>query len=443
MSTLTIPAPPVMDAAGLATKQLFDHLVPAPRDFAVRLWDGTVFGGEQGVRYTVVLRHPGAARRMFSLPVEVAMGEAFIFGDFDIEGDLYAALGLKDRARAAVRTTSQIVELLRLRRALPPESAERAGFGPAQLSGRVRSRDRDRGAISFHYDVGNDFYALWLDERMVYTCAYYPTGEEDLATAQQRKLEHVCRKLRLAPGETLLDIGCGWGGMAIYAAQNHGVRVLAVTLSEQQARLANERITALGLGDRVEVRLQDYRDVTGSFDKVSAIGIMEHIGHDCGTFFEHVHRLLKPGGLFLNHAISAPPHAEAWKQHPLPIRMVHRHILGTGLIRERYVFPDGALLPVSAANLAAEQAGLEVRDVENLREHYALTLRDWVSNLEARQDEAIENAGEAVYRVWRLYMTASALEFEKGTISLNQTLLAKPAAGRLSLPLSRADLYRS
>jgi cyclopropane-fatty-acyl-phospholipid synthase len=443
MSTVTIPAPTVMDPAAGATKQLFDHLLPAPRDFAVRLWDGSEFGGEQGVRYTVVLSHPGAARRMFSLPVELALGEGFIFGDFDIEGDLYAALGLKDRARQAVRTPSQILRLLALRRALPHDSAERAGFGPARLSGRVRSRDRDRGAITFHYDVGNDFYALWLDERMVYTCAYYPTGEEDLATAQERKLEHVCRKLRLAPGETLLDIGCGWGGMAIYAAQNHGVQVVAVTLSEQQAKLANERIAALGLRDRVEVRLQDYRDVKGSFDKVSAIGIMEHIGHDCGSFFEHVHGVLKPGGLFLNHAISAPPHAEAWKQHPLPKRMVLRHILGTGLIRERYVFPDGALLPVSEANLAAEQAGFEVRDVENLREHYALTLRDWVANLEARQDEAIRQVGEAVYRVWRLYMTSSALEFEKGAVSLNQTLLAKPGKSRLSLPLSRADLYRS
>jgi cyclopropane-fatty-acyl-phospholipid synthase len=442
MTLATASPSAVISPEALASRHLFDHLLPPPRDFAVRLWDGTAFGGEEGVRYTVVLSHPGAARRMFSLPVELALGEAFIFGDFDVEGDLFAALTLKERARAAVRTPAQILKLLRLRSALPREPAGPAARGPARLSGQRHSPARDRRAIQFHYDVGNEFYRLWLDERMVYTCAYYPTGREDLATAQQRKLEHVCRKLRLAEGERLLDIGCGWGGLAIYAGQTYGARVLGVTLSEEQARLANERIVAAGLRDRVEVRLQDYRDVEGSFDKVAAIGILEHIGADCLPYFEHVHRLLNPGGLFLNHAISAPPHAEAWKRHSLPGRLLQRHILGTGLIRAKYVFPDGALIPVSAANLSAERAGFEVRDVENLREHYALTLRAWVSRLEARRDEAVRIAGEEVYRVWRLYMTSSALEFERGNVSLNQTLFAKPRGGVAPLPLSRADLYR-
>jgi len=425
-----------------ATRAFFDHLFPAPRDFQVRLWDGTVFGGESDPRYTLVLEHPGAARRMFELPVELAIGEAYFFGDFDIEGDLAAALGIKDQARTAVSSTAGVLKLLGLRRALPREGREYDAHGPVRLSGRRRSRERDREAIRYHYDVGNDFYALWLDSRMVYTCAYYPTGEEDLDEAQERKLDLVCRKLRLAPGETLLDVGCGWGALAMHAARNYGVKAVGVTLSARQHELANQRIREAGLEDRVEVRHQDYRDVTGTFDKVSAIGILEHIGSDCDTFFQHVHARLAPGGLFLNHAIGAAPHADAWRAEPPLQRLFRRHILGTGLVRERYVFPDGVLLPVSEANMSAERAGFEVRDVENLREHYARTLREWVSRLEARRDEAVGLVGEAVYRVWRVYMTAAALEFDRGSINLNQTLFVRPVEGRRSVPPSRADLYR-
>ncbi|CAN5821675.1 class I SAM-dependent methyltransferase [soil metagenome] len=425
-----------------ATRAFLDHLFPAPRDFKVRLWDGTVVGGENGARYTLVLEHPGAARRMFELPVELAIGEAHFFGDFDIEGDMVAALDIKERARAAVSSPAGVLRLLSLRRALPRGERDADAHGPARLSGRRRSRERDREAIRYHYDVGNDFYALWLDARMVYTCAYYPTGDEALDEAQERKLDLVCRKLRLARGETLLDVGCGWGALAIHAARNYGVRAVGVTLSARQHELANRRIREAGLEGRVEVCHQDYRDMTGTFDKVAAIGILEHIGADCDAFFRHVHERLAPGGLFLNHAIGAAPHADAWRQHPPLRRLVHRHILGTGLIRERYVFPDGVLLPVSEANLSAERAGFEVRDVENLREHYARTLRSWVSRLEARRDEAVGLVGEAVYRVWRVYMAASAREFDLGTINLNQTLFVRPVEGRQCVPLSRSDLYR-
>jgi cyclopropane-fatty-acyl-phospholipid synthase len=440
LATRKDPAPPTPEVA--ATCDFLEYLFPPPRDFQVRLWDGSVLGGEQGTRYTLVLEHPGAARRMFGLPAELAIGEAYFFGDFDIEGDLEAALDVKERAREAVISAAGLARLLGLRRRLPRDARSPDAHGPARLSGRQRSRERDREAIRYHYDVGNEFYALWLDSRMVYTCAYYPTGTEDLDQAQERKLDLVCRKLRLAAGETLLDVGCGWGALSIHAAQNYGVKALGVTLSARQHELAVRRIREAGLEGQVEVRHQDYRDVSGTFDKVAAIGILEHIGEDCDAFFRHVHERLAPGGLFLNHAIGSAAHAQAWRKWSLVERVLHRHVLGTGLIRQRYVFPDGVLLPVSEANLSAERAGFEVRDVENLREHYAQTLRSWVARLEARRDEAVDMVGEPVYRVWRVYMAAAAREFESGTINLNQTLFVRPVEGRRSVPPSRADLYR-
>jgi cyclopropane-fatty-acyl-phospholipid synthase len=313
-------------------------------------------------------------------------------------------------------------------------------------------------AIQYHYDVGNDFYALWLDHHMQYSCAYFGTGVEDLDAAQERKLEHICRKLRLRPGERLLDIGCGWGGMALYAAQKHSVRVLGITLSQEQAAYANVRIARADLGGQASVKLQDYRDVGAeSFDKIVSVGMFEHVGQkQLPEYFAQAYRSLKPGGLFLNHGISRrapwlhrmnpevklccppdmrPARASLWRQ------WVGQYILGQDRFFQHYVFPDGELLPVSQVNTMAEQAGFEVRDVENLREHYALTLRHWVKQLEQHQAEAIELAGEVVYRTWRLYMAVMAYGFSCGRFNVNQTLLAKPNVGRSHLPLTREDLY--
>jgi cyclopropane-fatty-acyl-phospholipid synthase len=276
---------------------------------------------------------------------------------------------------------------------------------------------------------------------MIYSCAYFPTGHESLATAQELKLDLVCRKLRLVAGESLLDIGCGWGGLCIFAAQRYGVHATGVTLSEAQHRFASERIASLGLQDRVSIRLADYRDLEESFDKIASIGMFEHVGRDIDRYFSLLFGLVKPGGLFLNHSIATAARADAWEPRPLAKRWLQRYVLGTGLIRERYIFPDGGLHPVSEANLIAEKAGFEVRDVENLREHYAITLRHWVSRLEARRAEAIAIGGESVYQAWRLYMTSSALEFEKGSINVNQTLFSRARPGHRSVPLSRADLY--
>jgi cyclopropane-fatty-acyl-phospholipid synthase len=434
----TAQAPANFDVA--RTRAFIETLIPPPRNFSVRLWEGTEIGGEEGARYTLVINSPGAARRMFALPVELALGEAFIFGDFDIEGDLADAIELKDRLRATVSSSGNALRLLWRRQRLPRDAGRRGGGRAARLQGRVGTRDRARNAVQHHYDVGNDFYSLWLDRRMVYSCAYFPTGAEDLDRAQELKLDLVCRKLRLREGERFLDIGCGWGALCIHAAQRYGVRALGVTLSEEQLRLARARVDAAGLADRVEIRLADYRDLAGSYDRIASIGMFEHV-KDHDEYFGHVHRLLAPRGLFLNHAIASPPGSSPWGKHS-PLRwLVERYVLGTGSIRERYVFPDGNVVPVSDANIAAERAGLEVRDVENLREHYARTLRFWAQRLEARREEALRVTNEFVFRTWRIYLNAAPLEFERGRIGIAQTLFAKPDRGDAGLPWSRGDLY--
>jgi cyclopropane-fatty-acyl-phospholipid synthase len=338
---------------------------------------------------------------------------------------------------------------------LPGDGPTRpGGRGPARLRGKPHSRERDKAAIQYHYDVGNEFYGLWLDRNRQYSCGYFARRGDDLHTAQERKMEHICRKLRLKPGERLLDIGCGWGGLVLYAAQHYGVSALGVTLSENQVAYANQQIARAGLADRVRVALQDYRDVAeGSLDKIVSVGMFEHVGRShLPEYFAGAYRLLKPGGLFLNHGISssvpkvgaatARQGVSMWRATtPLLQAFVQRWIVGAGSFVQHYVFPDGELVTVSEANLVAEGAGFEVRDVENLREHYALTLRHWVDRLEAHRDEAIRLAGEVAYRTWRLFMAVSAYQFEAGAISVNQSLLARPAAGELDLPLTRADLY--
>lgn len=420
-----------------------ERLFPAPRVFGVRLWDGSELPTERR-DFTLVIHHPGALRRMFSPPVELSLGEAFIFGDFDIEGDIFSAVALIDNLATRTFTPGDIAALARDLLALPRPGPRRLeGRGPAQLHGALHSRQRDRAAVQHHYDVGNDFYSLWLDRNLQYSCGYFPNGAEDLDAAQEAKMEHLCRKLRLRPGERLLDIGCGWGGLALYAAQHYGARVLGVTLSKNQMAYASHQIAVTNLEARVSVKLQDYRDLKDErFDKIVSVGMFEHVGRArLPEYFSHVYRLLKPGGLFLNHgisrrAINAATRSSGWRE------FIERNLLGRGAFVWRYIFPDGELTPVSEVNSVAEAAGFEVRDVENLREHYALTLRHWVNRLEARRAEAIQAAGEVTYRTWRLYLSASAHGFESGHLNVNQTLLAKLDRGRSRVPLTRADLYR-
>jgi cyclopropane-fatty-acyl-phospholipid synthase len=306
---------------------------------------------------------------------------------------------------------------------------------------RRHSPRRDQKAVRFHYDVGNEFFGLFLDKRMVYSCAYFKTGNESLDEAQEAKLEHTCRKLRLASGESLLDIGCGWGGMIIHAAQHHGVQALGITLSENQAQFARERIAGLGLSDRCRVEVRDYRQLGNHepFDKIVSIGMVEHVGRRrLAEYFAQAYHVLRPGGLFLSHGIVT---VDGARPKPLMRRLSDWAWRGRGFI-ERYVFPDSELLPLGEHVLAAERAGFESRDAESLREHYALTLRHWVRRLEANRDEALRLAGDATYRVWRLYMSASAHQFATGRINVEQLLLAKPLkSGASRLPLTRDDLY--
>jgi cyclopropane-fatty-acyl-phospholipid synthase len=422
------------------TMDLLERLFPSPRRFGIRLWDGTELPVDGHPSFCLVVNYPTSLRRMFKPPVEFSLGEAFIVNDFDIEGDIFSAFSLMDSIATRSFSRGEILGIGLGLLALPDSGRARPqGRGPLKLSGAVHSRERDRAAVQYHYDVGNDFYSLWLDHNLQYSCGYFPTGKEDLDTAQEHKMEHICRKLRLKPSEWLLDIGCGWGGLACYAASRYGVRVLGLTLSKNQVSYAYEWIHRLGLDEKVCVKLIDYRDLeVEPFDKIVSVGMFEHVGRShLPEYFAQVHRLLKPGGLFLNHGIARRAGTEE-NQH----RFVQERILGSGSFLQKYIFPDSDLTQVSEVNVVAENAGFEVRDLENLREHYALTLRHWVNRLAARREEAVKASDEVTYRTWRLYMSASAYGFESGNINVNQTLLAKMTReGKSNMPFSRADLY--
>jgi cyclopropane-fatty-acyl-phospholipid synthase len=314
---------------------------------------------------------------------------------------------------------------------LPSERRPRiGGHGKARLQGKRHSPERDRQAVSFHYNASNDFYSLWLDREMVYSCAYFKTPQDSIDAAQEQKLDHVCRKLRLQPGERLLDIGCGWGALVLHAVRNYGVKALGITLSQAQLALANQRIQQAGLADRCRVEGLDYRHLEDpkGFDKIASIGMLEHVGEsNLIAYFRQAWKLLRPGGTFLSHGIARNPN----------------HVLPSGpTFFDRYVFPDGELSTISKNLALAEQAGFEVRDVESLREHYLLTLRQWVRRLEERADEARQLTDDVTYRVWRLYLSISALGFRLGAVNVYQTLLLKPhSSGESKLPLTRDDWY--
>lgn len=367
---------------------------------------------------------------MFFPPTELALGEAFIYGDFDVEGEIESVFRLGDYILGRRIGIPERIRLARGLFTLPQSSAPRVGRQAAELSGRQHSVARDRAAVTYHYDVSNDFYSLFLDRQMVYSCAYFASSDEDLDSAQARKLDYICRKLRLRPGQRLLDIGCGWGGLVMHAVQHYGIEALGITLSRPQAELANARIAEAGLADRCRVEVQDYREVplVASYDRLVSIGMFEHVGQArLDEYLGRARHLLKPGGLFLVHGIASNMHTPPLKGPDFGAR---------------YVFPDGELLPISTTLAAAERCGFEVRDVESLREHYMHTLRRWVSRLEGNRDAAVAATDEVTYRVWRLGLWGWAHFFRVGRLNIYQALLAKPmASGESGVPLTRADWY--
>jgi cyclopropane-fatty-acyl-phospholipid synthase len=424
--------------------RFLDIVLPRPRDFDIRLWDGSLLAADSAPKCRLSFKRPGTLRRVFAPPVELNAAEAFVRGEFDIDGSIMALFDAQRRVTGALVRPQNLATALQSWLMLPnDDDLESAGVRErANLHGRPHSKSRDSAAIRFHYDIGNPFYQLFLDQRMVYSCAYFPTGAETLDSAQAAKLDMICRKLLLQPGERLLDIGCGWAALLIHAAKHYGVSALGVTLSERQYELGTQRIPDAGLAGRAEIRLMDYRDLNdGEWDKLASIGMFEHVGRaHLPEYFEKCHRLLRPGGLFLNHGISKRPNSTV-QMSSIPRRLIDQRILGTGSFSNRHIFPDGELVAVSDANAVAESVGFEVRDVENWREHYALTLRHWLSRLDAQRDEAIRIGGETLYRTWRLYLAGSADGFDTARLNVNQSLLAKLDQGRSGLPWSRRHLY--
>jgi cyclopropane-fatty-acyl-phospholipid synthase len=392
---------------------------------AMEAYDGTRLGPE-GARTRIFVRSPDALRRMVTSPGELGLSRAYVAGDIELDGDIFDVLALRDRMPSPKLTPAQFAMVARLVasagvKRLPPPPEE------ARPHGRLHSRHRDSEAVTHHYDVSNRFYRLVLGPSMTYSCAVFTHEGATLEEAQAAKAELICRKLALRPGMRLLDVGCGWGSLALHAARHHGVTAVGVTLSAPQAELARQRAVEQGVAGKVEFRVQDYRDVAdGPFDAISSVGMFEHVGMArTAEYFGHLRGLLRPGGRLLNHAITRPPSKST--------RLPRNSFVG------RYVFPDGELLEVGTTVSALQQQGFEARHVESLREHYSRTLHQWVANLQANWDEAVAEVGPRRARVWRLYMAGSAAGFEAGRINVHQVLAVHPEAGGMSCMPLRPD----
>lgn len=383
----------------------------------IRLWNGREIdlgAGEQAPVAAIIVPSARGLRYLLK-PSLASLGTAYVEGYLDVEGKL------TDLIAAAWSLSGAALE-------------------PVGRLGRVmrtwsHSRKQDRRDIAYHYDVGNDFYRLWLDEQLVYSCAYFARGDEDLATAQAAKLDHILTKLRLAPGERLLDIGCGWGALVIRAALRHGAYAHGITLSREQCEFAQQRVRELGLQDRVTIELRDYRDMPaatlGSFDKIASVGMFEHVGvRKLAQYFAIIRDLLRDGGLALVHGITSTDARDGETPY------------GGGEFIHRYVFPHGELSHLGTVLREMQRGGLEVCDVESLRRHYARTLTLWADNLERNAGRARELVGEKRFRIWRVYLAGCARAFDADWISVFQMLACKAGGGALNvLPMSRAWQY--
>jgi cyclopropane-fatty-acyl-phospholipid synthase len=428
------PVPAVHDAHAAQSIAVLKALTEGfAGNFTVQLWTGDTWQPNSGPSpFTVVLKHPGAVRAMFWPFDKVGLGEAYIFDDFDIEGDIFAfTMWLKHIVRMAEgRSFWAKLRLLRALRRLPNQKNPRDRSKAGRPVEGDHSVANDRESISFAYDLSNEFYNLWLDPTMLYSCAYFASPDESLEDAQTRKIDFVCRKLRLKPGERFIDFGCGWGALVIHAAKHYGVHVTGVTLAGEQAKWCEKAVDAAGVRDRVKIVYADYRDFSapGQFDKASSVGMGEHIGIKyLPGFFGKIYECLRPGGVYLHHGIMLRPNTPYPRWTPFA---------------RKYVFPNGELHSILVAQNAAVGAGFEIRDMENIRENYVLTLENWVRRLEANHDAAVKLVGEVSYRIFRIYMAGATLGFKSGVYALNQILLSKPDDGNAHLPLNRLDWYK-
>lgn len=414
----------------------------AERDFGIRLWDGRATRPPHRPAFTLVLNRPSALRSMFMPPSELAVGEAYIRADYDLEGDIEAAPGLSDVIFGRLNPIRFAKIQAMLSRLPEPDDDPMPGRG-ATLDGDMHTLERDSDAVCFHYDIPPEFWELWLDERMVYSCAYWADPEWTIDQAQANKLDLVCRKLRLKPGDTLLDIGCGWGSLIIYAAERFGVHATGITLSREQTEVARKRIAAAGLTGRVVVEQRDYRDIEPgrTFDKIASLGMVEHVGHEMlKTYFDCAWQATKPGGLFLCHGITntsigAP---SGWQANLI------QRVWKDGGFFFKYIFPDSAIPTPTELTETGQRVGYELRDFESLREHYPLTLRGWRHRLEERETEISQIVGHPTWRAWRFYLATTGWAFSRGRLGLGQVLLSRPDADhKTHLPLTRDDLWAS
>ncbi|MBF6557810.1 MAG: class I SAM-dependent methyltransferase [Acidimicrobiales bacterium] len=415
-------------SAAAALAPLLSLLVGTSLPVRFEFWDGSGTGPAESVG-VVRVESVDALRRILWAPGELGVARAFVSGDLSIDGDLYATLRAlrnaapRDLGALRLRMIPRVIDAARrlgaLGPPLPPPPEECLPVG------KLHSPSRDAEVISHHYDVGNEFYQMVLGPSMTYSCARFESCNTTLEEAQAAKHELICRKLAIdqQPGARLLDVGCGWGSMAMHAARHHQATVVGVALSSEQVDFARQRVAEAGLDDRVEIRLQDYRDLRNEqFDAISSIGMFEHVGTSLMLrYFETLRQLLKPTGRLLNHAISTPGGS----------------VLGRRSFVGRYVFPDGELLDVAQVIMAMQQTGFEVRDVESLREHYSRTLHSWVTNLEEHWEEAVSLVGRPRANIWRLYMAASANGFDDGGLAIHQVLGVLPEDGRSGMPPNR------
>jgi cyclopropane-fatty-acyl-phospholipid synthase len=378
----------------------------------LQLWNGKQFDfGSQLPQVTV--RVPNVASLAYLLKPSLAnLGRAYVEGKLEVEG--------------------RVIEVIRIANELASRTLKKESRVSRWTSALRHTRKHDAEAIQYHYDVSNAFYSTWLDENMVYSCAYFENGDEDLATAQIKKIDHILNKIQLQPGQTLLDIGCGWGALVIRAAEKYGARCVGITLSQNQFDLARERVAARGLTDRVEIRLQDYRDVTGSFDRITSVGMFEHVGiKNLVMYFSRIRELLADDGFAMNHGITTTDihNGEA--------------AFGGGEFIEQYVFPRGELPHIGLVLRSMQEAGLEALDVENLRRHYAKTCEAWADNFEANQEKLRGMVDPKRFRIWRVYLAGCAYAFANDWISLNQVVCSKAGRDISELPWSRRYMYRN